>query len=154
VGVPVLTQWATENEEAEFMYSMLKKRECPGYLYMIDNGAYTTWEYWNGIKSQIHNCYNGIGSWFYQALAGICPDEKQPGYRHTYIKPQPVSGIDWVKAAKNTPYGKLAVEWKKEDGKFIITINIPVGSTATICLPDGTHSPTLPSGHHTLSCSI
>jgi alpha-L-rhamnosidase len=136
------------------MYSMLKKRECPGYLYMIDNGAYTTWEYWNGIKSQIHNCYNGIGSWFYQALAGICPDEKQPGYRHTYIKPQPVSGIDWVKAAKNTPYGKLAVEWKKEDGKFIITINIPVGSTATICLPDGTHSPTLPSGHHTLSCSI
>ena len=154
VGVPVLTQWATVNEEAEFMYSMLKKRDCPGYLYMIDNGAYTTWEYWNGIKSQIHNCYNGIGSWFYQALAGILPDETQPGYRHVYIKPQPVSGVDWVKAFKNTPYGKLAVEWKKQTGKFTISIDVPVGSSATVCLPDGTQSAILTSGHHNLSCNL
>ena len=154
VGVPVLTQWATENGEAEFIYSMLKKRECPGYLYMIDNGAHTTWEYWNGIKSQIHNCYNGIGSWFYQALAGIIPDESQPGYRHVCIKPQPVSGVDWVKASKNTSYGKLTVAWKKQSDKFTITIDIPVGSSATVCLPDGTQSAILTSGHHNLSCNL
>ena len=154
VGVPVLTQWATENKEAEFMYSMLKKRDCPSYLYMIDNGAYTTWEYWNGIKSQIHNCYNGIGSWFYQALAGICPDEQQPGYRHVYIMPQPVSGVEWVKAHKNTPYGRLAVEWRKKADKFTISIDVPVGSSVTVCLPDGTESPVLTSGHHDLYCSL
>ena len=154
VGVPVLTQWATENEEAEFMYSMLKKRDYPGYLYMIDNGAYTTWEYWHGIKSQIHNCYNGIGSWFYQALAGIRPDERHPGYKHVYIKPQLVSGVDWVKASKNTPYGKLAVEWKKQAGKFTISIDIPVGSSATVCLPDGTQCPVLTSGHYNLNCNL
>lgn len=154
VGVPVLTQWATESEEAEFMYSMLKKRDCPGYLYMIDNGAYTTWEYWHGIKSQIHNCYNGIGSWFYQALAGIRPDETQPGYRHVFIKPQPVSGVDWVKASKNTPYGRLAVEWEKQADKFTISVDIPVGSSATICLPDRTQSQILTSGHHRLSCNL
>lgn len=50
---------------------MLKKREYPGYLYMLDNGVTTTWEHWNGERSHIHNSYNGIGSWFYQALAGI-----------------------------------------------------------------------------------
>ena len=154
VGVPVLTQWATENEEAEFMYSMLKKRDCPGYLYMIDNGAYTTWEYWHGIKSQIHNCYNGIGSWFYQALAGIRPDETQPGYKHVFIKPQLVSGVDWVKASKNTPYGKLSVELKKQADKFTISINIPVGSSATVCMPDGTQNILLTSGHHTPCCNL
>ena len=154
VGVPVLTQWATAEGEAEFMYSMLKKRECPGYLYMIDNGAYTTWEYWNGIKSQIHNCYNGIASWFYQALAGIVPDEQQPGYRHAFIRPQLVDGVDWVKASKNTPYGRLAVEWERKGAEFVISVEVPVGSNVTVCMPDGSETELLGSGSHRLSCGI
>ena len=154
VGVPVITQWVTENGEAGFMYDMLKKRDYPGYLYMIDNGAYTTWEHWDGIKSQIHNCFNGIGSWFYQALAGICPDESHPGYRHMYIRPQPVEGIDWVKARKNTPFGELMIDWKRENGIFVLNVDIPAGSGATVCLPDGSNEVRLTSGTHTLSCKL
>jgi alpha-L-rhamnosidase len=82
VGVPIITQWATKVGETQFLYDMLKKREYPGYLYMLDNGADLTWEHWNGRRSHIHNCFNGIGSWFYQALAGINPDETQPGYKN------------------------------------------------------------------------
>ena len=71
VGIPVFTEWAVKNKAVELMYSLLKKRGYPGYLYMIDHGATTTWEHWDGIRSRIHNCYNGVGSWFYQALGGI-----------------------------------------------------------------------------------
>ena len=67
VGIPVFTEWAVKNQEVNLMYSILKKKDYPGYLYMLDNGATTTWEHWNGARSRIHNCYNGIGSWFYQA---------------------------------------------------------------------------------------
>lgn len=154
VGVPVITQWVTENAEAEFMYGMLKKRDYPGYLYMIDNGAYTTWEHWDGVKSQVHNCFNGIGSWFYQALAGICPDERQPGYRHMYIRPQLVEGISWVKASKDTPYGMLSVDWELENGAFVLNVEIPAGSSAAVCMPDGSEVVELASGKHTLSCKL
>ncbi len=154
VGVPVITRWATENAEAGFMYGMLKKRDYPGYLYMIDNGAYTTWEHWDGIKSQIHNCFNGIGSWFHEALAGICPDELQPGYRHMYIRPQPVDGVDWVKACKNTPYGEVSLDWRSENGIFVLNIDIPAGSGATVFMPDGSDAVELSSGTHTLSCRL
>ena len=44
VGIAVLSEWASRTGNAEFMYGMLKKRGYPGYLYMIDNGATTTWE--------------------------------------------------------------------------------------------------------------
>ena len=64
VGIPVITEWATKNKKADFIYNMLKKRDYPSYLYMLDNGATTTWEHWNGERSHIHNCYNGIGSCF------------------------------------------------------------------------------------------
>ena len=137
VGVPIITQWATREGEADFIYHMLKKREYPGYLYMIDNGADFTWEHWNGDRSRVHNCYNGIGSWFYQALAGITVDEEKPAYEHIIIRPQVVSDIDWVKASKNTPYGQISVDWQKKGNKFILDVCIPVGSSATLYMPDG-----------------
>ena len=137
VGIPVLTRWATREGKADFVYSMLKKREYPGYLFMIDNGATLTWEMWEGSRSQIHNCFNGIGTWFYQALAGIIPDESKPGYLHVTISPQPVDGIDWVKASKNTPFGKLEVAWEKKADSFVMELYIPTGMTATVVLPDG-----------------
>ena len=135
VGVPIITEWATKNNNADFMYNMLKKREYPGYLYMIDNGATTTWEHWNGERSQIHNCYNGIGSWFYQALGGIIPDENSPGYQHVFISPQLAKGIEWVKASKDTPIGNLSVDWKITDSQFILEVDIPPGCKATVTLP-------------------
>lgn len=135
VGIPVITEWAVKNKQADFIYGMLKKRDYPGYLYMLDNGATTTWEHWNGERSHIHNCYNGIGSWFYQALAGINTDEENPGYSHVFIQPQLVNGLSWVKASKDTPFGTLSVKWERTDASFILYLDIPVGCEATIILP-------------------
>lgn len=135
VGIPVITEWAVKNRQAEFIYGMLKKRDYPGYLYMIDHGATTTWEHWNGERSHIHNCYNAIGSWFHQALAGIKRDDCHPGYEEVLIEPELISGVSWVKATKDTPYGTLSVEWKKEGGMLDMAIEIPVGCHATLCLP-------------------
>ena len=143
VGVPIITQWATKQGEVDFMYSMLKKRDYPGYLYMIDNGATTTWEHWNGQRSQIHNCYNGIGSWFLQGLAGITPDESEPGYKHTIIRPQMPKDLTWVKAHKDTPYGRLHVRWYKQAEQTLLEVEIPDGCTATLILPIETNRTTV-----------
>jgi alpha-L-rhamnosidase len=135
VGLPVITEWVTKNREANLMYSMLKKRDYPGFLYMIDNGATTTWEHWNGERSHIHNCYNGIGSWFYQALGGIRPDENVPAYRKVLIQPQIPEGLIWAKSFKETPFGKLSVSWSINNGVFELDVEIPVGVEAEVELP-------------------
>ena len=135
VGVPIVTQWLTRAGEAQVMYDMLKQRSFPGYLYMIENGATTTWEHWNARRSRIHNCYNGIGSWFYQALAGIVPDEGSAAYRHFFIRPQMADGINFVRALKPTPYGDIKVEWNLSGHAFDIRLTIPPGTTATLEVP-------------------
>ncbi len=137
VGLPVLTEWAIENKAADFMYSMLKKREYPGYLFMLDNGATTTWEHWNGHRSHIHNCYNSIGSWFYQAIGGIRPIEDEPSYRKIIIEPQIPEGITWAKAYKETPFGKVSVDWALEEKLLNLEISIPPGVEAEIGVPSG-----------------
>ena len=131
VGVPIFTEWAVRNHQADLMLGLLKQPDYPGYLNMIANGATTTREYWNGERSRVHNCYNGIGTWFYQALAGILPDAEQPGYRHCTIRPQRPQGMTWVEASKHTPYGKMEVRWDES----VLSITLPVGMTATVYVP-------------------
>lgn len=135
VGIPVITEWATLSHEAELMYSMLKKRDYPGYLYMTDNGATTTWEHWNGARSRIHNCYNGIGSWFIQALGGIRPDPSHPGYRKFIIDPQVPDGVNWANTSKETPYGTVVLNWKIENGSMQLDLKVPAGSNAILRIP-------------------
>jgi len=137
IGLPVVTQWAVENQAPNLMYSMLKKRDYPGYLYMIDNGATTTWEQWGGERSYIHNCYNGIGSWFYQAVGGILPNENTPGYKMVKIQPQVPQGVTWAKTYKETPYGKLSVDWKLNGKSMELKLIIPVGVKAEVIFPTG-----------------
>lgn len=108
VGVPVVTRWATLGGEVQWFYSLLKEHGYPGYLYMLDNGATGVWEEWDGGRSHLHNCYNGVLSWFYEALGGIVPLE--PGYRKVRISPQVPEGLERVRVCVETPYGPLEVE--------------------------------------------
>jgi len=135
VGIPVFTNWAIENREVDLVYELLKKKDYPGYLYMIENGATTTWEHWNGARSRIHNCYNGIGSWFYQAIGGIRPDTSAPAYRVILVDPQIPDGISWAKTRKDTPYGPVEVNWEKQNDLVFIHIEVPAGCKARVAIP-------------------
>lgn len=136
VGVPVFTEWATQNQDVDLFYSMLKKKDYPGYLYMIENGATTTWEEWENPRSCIHNCFNGIGSWFYEAVGGIRMDVNYPAFQKVIIQPQIPEGITWANTTRETPFGPIVVNWKLENSKFNMQVEIPVGSTAKIIIPE------------------
>ncbi len=123
VGVPVITELATLAGEGEWLYNLLKKRDYPGYLYMLDNGATGVWEEWDGGRSHLHNCYNGVLSWFYQGIGGIQLIE--PGYKTVRIEPQIPKGVDYVKVVQGTPYGPITVEYSHGT----LTHTVPPGIT-------------------------
>lgn len=135
VGIPIVTEWAVKMQQPDFFYGMLKKRSKPGFLYMIDNGATATWEYWDGQRSHVHNCFNGIGSWFYQALGGITPDDNEPGYRRFTVRPQIPDGISWTEVTQPTPYGTISVRWEAEGNTLSMQITVPAGTNAEVWLP-------------------
>ena len=139
MGTPIFTEWCIREHQADLMVTMLRQEDYPGYLNMINQGATTTWESWDcgrpgkEDRSRVHNCYNGIGTWFYQAVAGIRPDPAQPGYKHFFVDPQPVGGVDWVRCTKPTQYGDIKVEVKIEKLKVkSVKLVIPTGTTATV----------------------
>lgn len=134
MGTPIFTEWCIRERQSDLMATMLRQEDYPGYLNMINQGATTIWESWGcGMpgkedRSRVHNCYNGIGTWFYQALAGIRLDPAQPGYKHFFVDPQPVGGVEWVRASKPTPYGNITVQIEGDTLK----LTVPDGTTATV----------------------
>ena len=138
VGIPVMMEWASSANQPDFIYSMLKKKTYPGYLYMIEQGATTTWEHWNGHRSRIHNCYNGVGQWFYQVVGGIRTIKGEPAYKKFIIEPQIPDGVTWAKTSQSTPRGKIEVNWELKDEKMIMEVEVPLGSTGVLHYPAGT----------------
>lgn len=135
VGVPVMMEWATKKNCPDFIYSMLKKKTFPGYLHMLEKGATTTWEHWNGERSRIHNCYNGVGQWFYQSIGGIRQIEETPAYKEFLIDPQIPEGITWAKTQIETPYGLIQVDWALSGNRMDMNIVVPMGSKAHVLFP-------------------
>ena len=134
-GIPVMMEWAATAHEPDFIYSMLKKRTYPSYLYMIDNGATTTWEHWNGERSRIHNCYNGVGQWFYEVVGGIRSIVGERAYKKFIVDPQIPDGVTWAKTSQLTPYGNIKVDWEIKGDKLLMDIEVPVGTTGILYAP-------------------
>jgi alpha-L-rhamnosidase len=116
---------------------VMNQRTMPSYGWWIDQGATTTWEEWNGSGSRNHPMFGGGISWFYRYLAGMSPDPDRPGYKHIIFKPHPAGDIKFASYSNLTPYGTAGISWRKEKGELLTDITVPVGSTATICLPYG-----------------
>lgn len=161
VGTPYLCQTLTENGHHELAGKIILKRDVPSWLYAVDQGATTIWERWDsmkkdgsfdetGMNSFNHYAYGAIGSWMYEHLAGI--QYVLPGYQKNRIAPLAIKGVTWVKASLETPYGRLTSDWKCENKRFILDVEIPANTTALICLPGMGGTTEVGSGNYHFEC--
>ena len=47
-----------------------------------------------------------------------------------------------------TTYGQIAISWQREDGKFVMECEVPVGTTATIYVPCAGEQPRVKENEH------
>ncbi|HKW35658.1 MAG TPA: alpha-L-rhamnosidase C-terminal domain-containing protein [Candidatus Acidoferrum sp.] len=51
------------------------------------------------------------------------------------FKGEEVGGLTYAKASVERAYGRVASSWKIADGKFMLTVEVPPNTTATLRLP-------------------
>ncbi|MDD4145410.1 MAG: alpha-L-rhamnosidase C-terminal domain-containing protein, partial [Prolixibacteraceae bacterium] len=84
-----------------------------------------------------HIMFGEINAWYYKALGGIFPDEKQPGFKNVIRKPKFVNGLKEFEAEHQGPFGRIISSWKRSSGSVSYDVAIPTNSTATLYLPGG-----------------
>lgn len=148
VGNRYLFQTLAANDLNELLYTMLNHDETPGYGFQLKHGATTLTEQWDPRQgtSQNHFMMGQIDEWLFKTLGGIQNRPGTVGLRHLWISPTLVGDLKYVKASTQSLYGKISVNCTKSS----LTVNIPVGSDATVVLPDGTRKE-VGSGEYTFN---
>ena len=133
-GTYFMTRYLTDTDHNDLIYSIASQTTFPGWGFMRENGATTIWEEWNGDNSRIHDTLISVGMWFVQGLAGIQLDPAQPGFQHFRIRPALVGDLTHVNGARETLYGRIESNWKREGDQATYTVTIPPNTTATVML--------------------
>ncbi|MEO7309962.1 MAG: glycoside hydrolase family 78 protein [Chitinophagaceae bacterium] len=142
IGIQWLMRGLTEIGRADLAYTVATQTTYPSWGYMIENGATTIWELWNGntaapaMNSQNHVMMLGdLLIWYYENLAGIRTDKTDVGFKRIIMKPELPDGLRFVNASYKSPYGNIVSHWEKDAGKFSWDITIPANTSATVYMP-------------------
>ncbi len=119
----------------DLLATMMEQLTYPSWGYMLEQGATTVWEEWNGDNSRLHSTLMGAGQWFTEDVAGIRPGEKTPGYKNFVLRPVTIAGLDSAAATFQSPYGEIRSEWKSGGGTFRWHFRVPPNTTATVYVP-------------------
>ena len=136
----------TRNGFNDLAYELLNKRTVPSWMYMVEHGATTIWERWDGyvegrgyqdpgMNSFNHWAFGSVGEWMFRVILGIHPDEDRPGYKHFIVRPRPGGGLTWAKGSYESMYGTIVSDWSIEQDLFTLKVGIPVNATATVYVP-------------------
>lgn len=142
LATPYLLPTLAKIGRNDLAYRVLRQNKAPSWMYEVEHGATTIWESWYSFDedgqplkmSFNHYAYGTVDNWIFENIGGIIM--QSIGYKELLFHPQPDQKIDYAKRTYQTPYGVASCEWKKEDGCFFMDICVPVGTKATVILPD------------------
>ncbi len=143
IGSKTVLRMLTKYGYAEDAMKMVSKTEGPSWGYWVDKLGYTTLaEEWmvDPVKegSSLNHVFLGdVSAWMVNELAGINHDPQNPGFARILITPHFVKDLSWVKGQYQSVKGLISSEWKRENGKIILSVMVPEGCSATIITGEG-----------------
>ena len=149
-----------DNGRADIAYRLLLQDTLPSWGHMIQQGATTLWERWDGdvemrrlhglddssrtfthptigeligMNSFNHFSLGSVVGWIYQYVLGIQP--ASGGFQTIRIQPHIAEGLTYARGHYDTIRGRVAVHWNLLGGKLHFEIQIPANVEAKLILP-------------------
>ena len=123
---------------------IILQKDYPSFGYMIEKGATTIWELWNGdtadpaMNSANHVMLLGdVIVWMYGSLAGIQQAPSSLAYKELDMRLSMPDELNHVRATHDTPYGTVGSEWWRTEEGITWVVDIPVNTTARVHIPSG-----------------
>jgi alpha-L-rhamnosidase len=155
LATPHLLPVLADTGHVDVAFELLLQDTPPSWLAMIDAGATTIWENWDGpagghdgVGSLNHYSKGAVISFLHRYVAGIRLDPEVPAYRRFRVEPVIGGGITAAEGRLDCPYGRISSAWSVTGGRFELDVTVPPATAAEIVLPDGTHQPALPGSTH------
>lgn len=139
----VLSQYGHD----DLAFKLFKQTEYPSWGYSVVNGSTSIWERWNSytkdagknaeinaaMNSFSHYAFGSVAEWMFMYGLGI--DTEHSAYRNILIKPSYSREVDFMKGSYESINGTIASGWEWQRNQLLLTVDIPVNTTAKIHLP-------------------
>ena len=138
LGTPYLLAVLSDTGHSDVAYRLLLNREYPSWGYVIEHGATTTWERWNGdqmrddpsMNSYNHYAYGAVAEWLYRYAAGIDTDTADPGFHTVYLHPNFDARLHTLALDYDSTYGTVHSAWNVEGKRVSWTVTMPPNTSA------------------------
>lgn len=155
LSTPYILPVLAENGYLEDAYRVLENTKEPGWLAMVEQGATTVWENYNGYSKEGHplkTSYNhyspgAVCSFLFSHVAGI----QLMGENAFLVKPMPGGTLKYAKAKWLSAYGEVICSWERQEGGCRYKVRIPGSCSGILRLPDGTEKVLQPGWNTFLS---
>lgn len=149
LATPDLLPVLADHGHLDVAYGLLLQDTAPSWLAMIDRGATTVWERWEGVdedgvphESLNHYSKGAVISFLHRYVAGL--ERLEPTWRRFRVRPRPGGGITWAEAEHVTPHGPVRVSWREGGPTEVV---VPPGCVAEVVLPSGATATVGPGEH-------
>jgi alpha-L-rhamnosidase len=125
-------------------YDLLLRREPPSLGFMIEQGATSIWERWDGIgpdgwpacptmNSFNHYAMGSMGSWLVEGVCGLRPSDDGPAFAAFGFAPAVSSRLGHASYRMEAPHGPLRVGWRWDGpGTVLGEVEVPAASRCRI----------------------
>jgi len=142
LGTPYLLSVLSDTGHADVAYRLLLSTEYPSWGYLVEHGATTMWERWNGdqmkndpsMNSYNHYAYGAVGDWIYRYAAGIDTTAEAPGFHVISLHPNFDARLGSVDFSYESSYGTIHSAWTVSGKQATWNLTIPPNATGRLAL--------------------
>jgi alpha-L-rhamnosidase len=145
LGTPYLLGVLTDTGHADIAYRILLNTEYPSWGYLIEHGATTMWERWDGDKklnepamnSYNHYAYGAVADWIYRYAAGIDTTPSDSGFHTILLHPNFDQRLGSLDFSYESSYGTIHSAWSIAGETATWNLTIPANATGLLPLAAG-----------------
>jgi alpha-L-rhamnosidase len=142
LGTPYLLEELTKAGKTELAYKLLLNTDYPSWGYLVEHGATTMWERWNGDKmkddpsmnSYNHYAYGAVGDWIARYAAGVDATPLDAGFHTVELHPTFDARLGHIAFDYDSAYGKIHSDWKVEGTTARWHVTLPANTTGWLRL--------------------
>jgi alpha-L-rhamnosidase len=144
LGTPYLLEELTKAGYPELAYKLLLNTDYPSWGYMVEHGATTMWERWNGdqmladpgMNSFNHYAYGAVADWIYRYAAGIDATPLDAGFHTIILHPAFDRRLGSLDLRYQSPYGEIHSSWSVDGDTAHWTVAIPPNAKGRLHLSE------------------
>jgi len=144
LGTPYLLAVLTESGHRDLAYKLLLNTNYPSWGYLVDHGATTMWERWNGdqmksdpsMNSYNHYAYGAVADWIYRYAAGVDTTPMDAGFHTIDLHPAFDKQLGSIDFSYQSPYGEIHSAWTVKNGGAHWDLTIPANTSGSLMLTD------------------